>query len=344
MIVHQLFDPRTSSFTYIVTDRAGNTAIIDPVLECFERDVEFIKELKLRPKYILETHIHADHITGATKLKDKFKCEIVVPIYTDESIKDYADVFIAGGDHLKLGSFELEAIHTPGHTEESMCYHTRGALFTGDTLLVRGCGRTDFQNGDPEELYNSIQKLYERYEGTVIIYPGHDYKGRTRSSIAEEKIVNQRITPEVSLEEFVQTMESATVSRPLHLDRNVAANLTCGSGAWPESVDRTKNKVVIAIDVDDTAIFSEGPPFYKNGKPLNGAVEAINALVEKGCTVDFHTARHASLYDLTHKQLVDAGFKFRALHMGKVLADIYIDDRAMRFENWETILEQINVE
>jgi len=191
MFVRQLFDRDTSTYTYIVADEeTKQAAIIDPVKEQLDRDSKLIEELGLRLKYVLETHVHADHVTSSGKLRDRFGAQVVLQ---EASNAKCADILVKDGDVLKLGNQEIKVMHTPGHTDADATFQIEGAVFTGDALLVRGCGRTDFQAGSNENLYRSInEKIFSLPEDTVI-YPGHDYKGHTASTVREEKAYNPRL-------------------------------------------------------------------------------------------------------------------------------------------------------
>ena len=173
MFVRQLFDRETSTYTYLIADEKSNeAAIIDPVKEQFERDVLLIKQLGFNLKYILETHVHADHITSSGKLRNEFSAKVVMH---ENSGTTCADCLIKDNDVLNLGKLELKALYTPGHTNADLSYVVENYVFTGDALLVRDCGRTDFQAGDSVTLYNSINEKIFSLDDATTIYPGHDY-------------------------------------------------------------------------------------------------------------------------------------------------------------------------
>lgn len=226
MIVRQLFDHETSTYTYLLIDEASKeAAIIDSVKEQYERDCRYVKELGLKLKFSLETHVHADHVTASGQFRRDFNVEIAVH---EDSGNDCADIKIKDGDVFNLGSQEIKALHTPGHTSGDVSFLIDGAVFTGDALLIRACGRTDFQQGDSEKLYDSItQKLFTLPDETVV-YPGHDYEGFTSTTIGEEKALNPRLGKGKSKKEFMQIMDNMDLPKPKRIDIAVPGNLDCG--------------------------------------------------------------------------------------------------------------------
>jgi len=198
--VIQLFEKETSTYTYIVFDKASKEAlIIDPVDVCFSRDMDLVQKLNIHLKYSLETHIHADHISGAYLLRDKLNVKAGV---SEKSGSLCADVLLKDRQVLKLGDIDVTCLSTPGHTNTCMSFLIEGYLFTGDTLMINGCGRTDFQEGSNKNLFDSVrEKLFSLPDDTVV-YPGHDYKGYTTSSIGFEKEFNPRLKEENSFEAF----------------------------------------------------------------------------------------------------------------------------------------------
>lgn len=226
MKVRQLFDQDTWTYTYIVYDEATKeAAIIDSVKEKFERDSRYIRELGLNLKYALETHVHADHVTASGQFRNEFNVQIGVQA---DSGNQCADLKIKDGDLFKLGNQTIKAIHTPGHTNGDVSYYIEGAVFTGDALLIRACGRTDFQQGNSEVLYHSItQKLFTLPDDTVV-YPGHDYEGFTSSSIGEEKALNPRLANNKPKKEFMAIMDNMNLPKPKRIDIAVPGNLECG--------------------------------------------------------------------------------------------------------------------
>jgi len=226
MIFHQLFEQESSTYTYLLADEDTKEAIlIDAVLETAERDLKLITELGLKLKYLLDTHIHADHITGAGTLRAKTGAKTAV---SSGANVQCVDVTLNDGDELKFGKYTLKALSTPGHTNSCMTFYTEGMLFTGDVLFIRGTGRTDFQLGDSRKMYHSIHdKLFTYPEGTKI-YPGHDYKGMSYSTVGDEKKFNPRVGGGKSEDEFVQIMNELKLANPKKIDIAVPANLKCG--------------------------------------------------------------------------------------------------------------------
>ena len=226
MKVRQLFDQDTWTYTYLLFDeKTKEAAIIDSVKEKFERDSKYIQELGLTLKYSLETHVHADHVTASGLFREKFGCEIGVHA---DSGNECADIKIQEGDEFRLGNQVISSIHTPGHTNGDVSYKIDGAVFTGDALLIRACGRTDFQQGSSNKLYHSItQKLFTLGDDTIV-YPGHDYEGFTSSTIGEEKAQNPRLANEKPQSDFVEIMDNMDLSKPKRIDVAVPGNLACG--------------------------------------------------------------------------------------------------------------------
>ena len=226
MFVRQLFDRETSAYTYLIADEAtSEAAIIDPVKEQLERDVLLIKQLGFKLKYVLETHVHADHITSSGKLRDEFSSEVVLH---ENSGAKCADLLIKDGDVLKLGNIELKALHTPGHTSADLSFAVEDYVFTGDALLVRDCGRTDFQAGDSVTLYNSINDKIFSLDDATTIYPGHDYHGFTASTVKEEKQFNNRLGNGKTEDEFVEIMANLDLALPRKIKESVPGNMACG--------------------------------------------------------------------------------------------------------------------
>lgn len=223
----QLFSRESSTYTYCLWDEKTKEAIvIDSVREEFERDAGLLKEWGVDLKWILETHVHADHITGASLLKDAFGASIAL---SEESKVAGADRLLKDEDFISIGAHEIKVIETPGHTNSCVCYLVDGKLFTGDTLLIRGCGRTDFQEGSARKLFESVRnKLFSLADSTKV-YPGHDYKGRTASTIEEEKEHNPRLKLSNSLEDFEKIMSELKLAPPKKIDEAVPANLKLGA-------------------------------------------------------------------------------------------------------------------
>lgn len=229
MLLRQLFDYSTSTYTYLIADLSTFEAIlVDPVLEQVERDLKLIRELGLTLRYCLETHIHADHLTGTGKLRELTGCQGVVP---ENAQVDCADRFIGDGEVLKIEEVKIQAIATLGHTDSHMSYLVNdGCVLTGDSLLIRGCGRTDFQSGDAGTLYDHItQKLFTLPDATKV-YPGHDYKGHTVSTIGEEKKWNPRFVGH-DRASFIELMNNLNLPNPKKIAEAVPANQRCGEVA-----------------------------------------------------------------------------------------------------------------
>jgi glyoxylase-like metal-dependent hydrolase (beta-lactamase superfamily II) len=223
----QLYDSVSSTYTYILYDKTSLEAVvIDPVLENFERDLTLIKQLNLKVLYTLETHIHADHITSSFKLREQLNSKIVL---RKSANIDCADVLIEDGQTLNFGEFRIKAIATPGHTDTCTTFNCENMLFTGDTLLIRGCGRTDFQQGSSVKLFKSVREKIFAFPDETLVYPAHDYKGFTSSSVGEEKLYNSRLALDKTKEEFVEIMENLNLDHPKKIKEAVPANLKCGN-------------------------------------------------------------------------------------------------------------------
>lgn len=221
----QLFDPASSTYTYVLVDAATRDAlIIDPVDEQVERDLAVLREHGLKLQWTVETHAHADHITSAGQLAEHAGAKTAAPAGCGITT---AAVQLADGDTLQFGGETLKALHTPGHTAGSMSFLWRGHVFTGDTLLIHGCGRTDFQSGSAEALYKSLTEVLFTLPDATVVWPGHDYQGRTHSTIGAEKAGNPRVAGK-TLAEFVRTMNELNLPRPRRMDEAVPANLLSG--------------------------------------------------------------------------------------------------------------------
>lgn len=231
MFPRQLFDPKTSTYTYLLADEAtGQAALIDPVREHIDRDLLLLRELGLTLRWVLETHVHADHVTSAGPLSDMTGAQTVV----GERGAACGHVRVKHGDVLQLGETSIEVLETPGHTDDSLSFRVDGHVFTGDCLLVRGTGRADFQNGDPEALYDSITRVLFALPDDTLVWPGHDYRGQTRSTIGEERRHNPRIAGR-SREAFVAIMNDLNLPPPRHIQEAVPANKACGREATVEA-------------------------------------------------------------------------------------------------------------
>jgi glyoxylase-like metal-dependent hydrolase (beta-lactamase superfamily II)/rhodanese-related sulfurtransferase len=227
MFFKQLFDPASSTLTYLIADDTSHEAVlIDPVTEQVERDVRLLREHGLALKYTLETHVHADHVTAAHALKQATGAQTAV--CRDCNAQGY-DRLLKDGDVILFGHEEILTIATPGHTPGSVSYLWRDRVFTGDTLLIGGCGRTDFQNGSAEALWTSITEKLFALDEQILVYPAHDYKGRRVSSIGEEKRFNARVAGKTR-EEFLSIMNNLNLPMPARIHEAVPANLEGGAG------------------------------------------------------------------------------------------------------------------
>ncbi|SFV52400.1 beta-lactamase domain protein [hydrothermal vent metagenome] len=227
LIFRPLFEKESSTYTYLLADSKTKEAIIiDAVAETKQRDIGLIEELGLDLKYIIETHVHADHITSSCPLKEKFKnAKIVLGIGNNITC---ADILLKDNEVLEFGSYEIKGLTTPGHTSGCMSFVVGDKVFTGDALLIRSCGRCDFQEGSADKLYDSIQKIFQLDENTLV-YPAHDYGGRTVSSIWEEKQFNEMIGNGVKKEEFIKRVNGMELALPKKIHVAVPSNQVCGS-------------------------------------------------------------------------------------------------------------------
>ena len=228
LVFRQLFDPPSSTYTYLLGDRrSGAAVIIDPVFEQVRRDAALIEELGLRLVYSLETHVHADHVTGAWLLKERTGCRIAL---SAESGAEGADRFLVQDDVVAFGDRNLQVRQTPGHTSGCLTYvlDDRSMAFTGDCLFVRGTGRTDFQGGDPRTMYRSVHEQIFTLPDSCLLYPAHDYRGLTATSVREERRFNPRLGAEIGEGDFAGYMNNLGLAHPKKMDVAVPANLKCG--------------------------------------------------------------------------------------------------------------------
>src|SRR6478736_4193806 len=225
MIFRQLFDSVSSTYSYLLASRRGGEAlIIDPVLEKVDRYLQLIRELDLKLVKAIDTHLHADHITGLGALRDRTRC---ITVMGEQSSVDVVSMRIAEGDRLGIEGISLDVAYTPGHTDDSYSFIMPDRVFTGDTLLIRGTGRTDFQNGDPRAQYDSIFHRLLRLPDETMVFPAHDYKGDTVSTIGEEKRYNPRLQVR-GVDEYVELMNNLKLANPKLMDVVLPANMHVG--------------------------------------------------------------------------------------------------------------------
>ena len=226
MIFKQVFDQKSSTYTYIIASAEGREAlIIDPVLENVEDYIKLLTELNLKLVKVIDTHIHADHVTGAGKLRDKTQC---VTIMGEHTPTDAVEIKVKDEEIIKLDQLKIKALYTPGHTSDSFSFLMDNYLFSGDTLLINGTGRTDFQNGNSKDAYNSLFNRLLKLPDETLVYPAHDYKGEKVSSIGKEKKFNPRLQVS-NVEEYIEIMNNLNLNKPAAIDFNVANNLKLGA-------------------------------------------------------------------------------------------------------------------
>jgi len=226
MISKQVFDEKSSTYTYIIASAEGREAlIIDPVLENVEDYIKLLTELNLKLVKVIDTHIHADHVTGAGKLRDKTQC---VTIMGEHTPTDAVEIKVKDEEIIKLDQLKIKALYTPGHTSDSFSFLMDNYLFSGDTLLINGTGRTDFQNGSSKDAYNSLFNRLLKLPDETLVYPAHDYKGEKVSSIGKEKKFNPRLQVN-NVEEYIEIMNNLNLKKPAAIDFNVANNLKLGA-------------------------------------------------------------------------------------------------------------------
>ena len=225
MIFKQLFDIKSSTYTYLISSGKGREAlIIDPVIENVTKYINILKELDLKLVKVIDTHIHADHVTGASKLKDVTKCSTIMGAHTPaESV----EIKVKDEEYINLDNLKFRAIYTPGHTSDSYSFLMNNHLFSGDTLLINGTGRTDFQNGNAKDAYNSIFNKLLKLPEETLLYPAHDYKGEKVSTIGKEKKQNPRLQVN-SVDEYVEIMNNLDLKKPAELEKNVSRNINLG--------------------------------------------------------------------------------------------------------------------
>ncbi len=226
MIFRQLFEPLSSTYTYLLAcEETGQAVLIDPVINSVQRDLQVLSQLGLKLACTVDTHIHADHVTGALALKERTGSRIAAPAVDRLAC---TDIPVTEGVPLQFGSIAIQPLFTPGHTDGHFAYVVGDRVFTGDALLIEGCGRTDFQNGDARALYASVREKLFTLPDESLVYPAHDYQGRRVSSIAQEKTRNPRLGDGKSLEEFEQIMANLNLPYPKFIDYAVPGNRQCG--------------------------------------------------------------------------------------------------------------------
>ena len=225
MIFKQVFDTKTSTYTYLIASAKGREAvIIDPVLENVENYISLLKDLDLKLVKVIDTHIHADHVTGASKLKQSTNCTTIMGEHTPA---DMVEIKVKDNELINVDDLKIRSIYTPGHTSESYSFLLNNYLFSGDALLINGTGRTDFQNGSSKDSYHSIfDKLLKLPEDTLL-YPGHDYNGKKVSTIGNEKKFNPRLQVK-NVDEYIEIMSNLNLSKPEMMDSNVGRNIQLG--------------------------------------------------------------------------------------------------------------------
>ena len=225
MIFKQLFDKNSSTYTYLISSGKGREAlIIDPVLENVGEYINLLKELDLKLVKVIDTHIHADHVTGASKLKDITKCSTIMGSHTPA---DAVEIKVKDDEYISLDNLKIRAMYTPGHTSDSYSFLMDNYLFSGDTLLINGTGRTDFQNGSSKDAYNSIFNKLLKLPEETLLYPAHDYKGEKVSTIGKEKKQNPRLQVS-SVDEYIEIMNNLNLKKPAQIDFNVSKNINLG--------------------------------------------------------------------------------------------------------------------
>jgi len=226
MIFKQVFDQKSSTYTYLIASSKGREAlIIDPVLENVDEYIKILRELDLKLVKVIDTHIHADHVTGASKLKDITKCSTIMG---EHSPAETVEIKVKDDEYINLDNINIRSIYTPGHTSDSYSFLMNNYLFSGDTLLINGTGRTDFQNGNAKDAYNSIFNKLLKLPDETLLYPAHDYKGEKVSSIGKEKKHNPRLQVE-SVDEYIEIMNNLDLKKPISIEENISKNLKLGA-------------------------------------------------------------------------------------------------------------------
>jgi len=225
MIFKQVFDKKSSTYTYLIASAKGREAvIIDPVIENVDSYITLLNELDLKLVKVIDTHIHADHITGASKLKKVTNCSTIMGEHTPA---DAVEIKVKDEEIIKIDQIKIKAMYTPGHTSDSYSFLMDKYLFSGDTLLINGTGRTDFQNGSSKDAYNSLFNKLLKLPDDTVLYPGHDYNGKLSSTIGKEKQHNPRLQVE-NVDQYIEIMSNLNLSKPKMIDHNISRNLKLG--------------------------------------------------------------------------------------------------------------------
>ena len=225
MIFKQIFDTESSTYTYLIASSKGREAvIIDPVIENVDNYINVLGELDLKLVKVIDTHIHADHVTGATKLKKATNCTTLMGEHTPA---DAVEIKVKDGEIIEIDNLKIKSLYTPGHTSDSYSFLLDNYLFSGDTLLINGTGRTDFQNGSSKDAYNSLFNNLLKLPEETLVYPGHDYNGKFSSTIGNEKKFNPRLQVK-SVDEYVDIMSNLNLAKPKMIETNVSRNIQLG--------------------------------------------------------------------------------------------------------------------
>ena len=226
MIFRQVFDNKSSTYTYLIASAKGREAvIIDPVIENVQSYIELLNELDLKLVKVIDTHIHADHVTGASKLKLATNCSTLMGEHTPA---DAVEIKVKDDEIIKIDQIEIRAMYTPGHTSDSYSFLMNNCLFSGDTLLINGTGRTDFQNGSSKDAYNSLFNKLLKLPDDTMLFPGHDYNGKLSSTIGKEKQHNPRLQVR-NVDEYVELMSNLNLAKPQLIDINISRNIKLGA-------------------------------------------------------------------------------------------------------------------
>jgi glyoxylase-like metal-dependent hydrolase (beta-lactamase superfamily II)/rhodanese-related sulfurtransferase len=299
LIFRQLIDPQSSTYTYLLGDgKTGEAVLIDTVFEQVRRDTALLNELGLKLVATLETHVHADHVTGSWMLKRQFGSEIVV---AKSSGAQGADRYIVNGDQVRFGSRYLQARATPGHTDGCLTYvlDDESRAFTGDCLLIRGSGRTDFQQGDARQLYRSVHTQIFTLPDQCLLYPGHDYRGLTVTSVAEERKYNPRLGGQIGEADFAGFMENLHLPHPKQIERAVPANMRCGEPKG--EVDALDAQTWAPLIYTFAGIWEIEPPAYEEVANQVQLIDVREPDEYSGPLGHIHAARLIPLGELSRR-------------------------------------------